>query len=124
MRPVLGIAVAGSAVASLLAGCGNSESETACSVDELTIAVDDIVSESSRAVAEMNDVRCSGGWAVVTATSTGVDAEIVVETFVFRRDDDTWVVEPPERACDATSDVEALPEELRSGICDDAPASS
>ena len=101
-----------------LTACGGPSVDTACPVSDLTHEVEHIVEESLLSVDSVDELRCAGEWAVVTATITGDGVEATSDTFVFRKPADVWVLKSPELVCDPAAGDEAITGDLAAQVCE------
>jgi hypothetical protein len=104
-------------VAGLLTGCGGSAVDSSCAVDDLTHEVEHIVEEALLVVDSVDELQCSGEWAVITATISGEGTEPYAETMLFRKPADAWVLKTSELVCDPAAGDEAITGDLAERVC-------
>lgn len=117
MRSSVGLVAPLALVGMSLTGCGGSAVDASCPVDELTHEVEHMVAESYLTVDSVDELKCSGDWATVTATLSGDAAGARSDTLLFRKGGGIWVLKSPELVCDPAADEEAITGDLAADVC-------
>lgn len=106
------LALAGVAVAALvLSGCSGSSAQPDASCDSGTLrsTFEMILHDSEVTLASVEEVECSGAWAVVHATLSGDGVSGVSEPSIFERVGADWVLKAPESVCGTFSPGDGRP---------------
>ncbi len=102
-------------LAGLMSACSAPANESACDAAAVTDEIEHMVGEAQQEVGSVDELTCSGDWAVVVATVGGAGASLAPQTFVLRRGDVGWVLKSPEIACEAGTDP--IPDDLAAIVC-------
>ena len=99
----------------LMSACSAPADESACDAAAVTDEIEHMVGEAKQEVGSVDELTCSGDWAVVVATVGGAGASPAPQTFVLRRGEVGWVLKSPEIACETGTDP--IPDDLASLVC-------
>lgn len=108
----LALVIVGSAL--LLAGCGSSDDPAAtatCDQASLQSAIESILHESASTFDSLDQLECSGDWALVKATITEEAAAPRQEIFVFARSGENWILKAPEIVCGSPTADDSRPDD-------------
>jgi hypothetical protein len=115
MRSAAALAWVG-VLALLAVGCSSSV-DTACDVEGISHEIEHMVGESSLQLTSLDALKCSGAWAVATATVSGGGQADETSTFLFEKTDAGWFLKSPEIACGGDPGMETVAEALRQDAC-------
>ena len=116
MRHLIPVAVLGLGSLSLV-GCSSGGVDASCAVDDVTHEVEHIVEEAFLTVDSVDELRCSGDWAVISVTLSGEGDGPRSETLLFRLANDMWILKSAELVCDPAAGDEAITGDLADEVC-------
>ena len=106
-----------------LTGCSSSSDaagaspalEADCDVDGISDAAHHLLEEGGLTMGDVKDLRCDGGWSVITVGQSGSGASSDTATFIFRQTEFDWVMKAPEVVC--VDGPDGLPADLAAMAC-------
>jgi hypothetical protein len=104
-------------VAGLVSGCSGQSADSSCDVEAITDEVGHVVAESGQEITSVDELTCSGDWAVAVAVVGGAGATEAQQTFIVRRGEVGWVLKSAQTACEPGAD--GIPADLGSRVCAD-----
>jgi hypothetical protein len=101
----------------MVSACSAPNPGASCDVEAVTHEVGHVVAESGQEVTAVDEITCSGDWAVAVADVAGAGASGEPQTFILRRGEVGWVLKSAETACDPGAN--AIPADLAARVCAD-----
>lgn len=98
-----------------LSACSAPSAGVPCDVEAVTDEVEHVVAESGQEVTAVDEITCSGDWAVAVADVAGASASGAPQTFILRRGEVGWVLKSAATACEPGAN--AIPADLGARVC-------